>query len=115
MENTAETIADIKNLLSRCRSEAQIISSDPVVRQWSTLDIGKHAAILAEIGINHHEVQAAAGGYRKTVDDTLQHVTRHENELSNLEADLRLNSLDANEAHKLTLKLRNAAIQGNTG
>jgi hypothetical protein len=109
MENTAETIADIKNLLSRCRSEAQIISSDPVVRQWSTLDIGKHAAILAEIGINHHEVQAAAGGYRKTVDDTLQHVTRHENELSNLEADLRLNSLDANEAHKLTLKLRNAA------
>lgn len=106
MENTEKTIAAIKALFSQCRSEAQGVSNDPVVRQWSTINIEKHAAALTDLGINHQEVAAAVRGYQKTVDDTLQEVTRYENELSNLEADLRLNSLAANETHKLLVKLR---------
>lgn len=109
MDNTEENIADIKTILSQCRSESQGILTDPIVRQWSNIDIEPYAAFLADLDINHQEVVAAVTGYRKTVDDILQQATRLENELSNLEADLRLNSLPADEAHKLTLKLLSAA------
>ncbi len=109
MENTEETIAGIKTILSQCRSESQGILSDPIVRQWSNIDIEPHAAFLADLGINRQEVASAVSGYRKTVGDTLQQVTRLENELSNLEADLRLNSLADNEAQRMTRKLLTAA------
>ncbi|MCK9297039.1 MAG: hypothetical protein M0P70_18385 [Desulfobulbaceae bacterium] len=109
MENTEETIAGIKTILSQCRSESQGILSDPIVRQWSNIDIGPHAAFLADLGINRQEVASAVNGYRKAVGDTLQQVTRLENELSNLEADLRLNSLADNEAQRMTRKLQTAA------
>jgi len=106
MENTEETISHIKTLFSQCRSEAQNVLSDPVVRQWNTIDIEKHGPVLTDLEINLQEVLTAARGYQKSVGDTLQQVTRFENELSNLEADLRLNSLAANEAHKLLVKLQ---------
>ncbi|MBU0964886.1 MAG: hypothetical protein KKA54_00770 [Proteobacteria bacterium] len=105
MENTEETIAGIKALLRQCRVDSQGIVSDPVVRQWSNIDIDQNTAVLVDLDINVQEVVAAVTGYQKTVDETLQQVIRLENELSNLEADLRLNSLPVEEAQRLTRKL----------
>ncbi|MEW6519431.1 MAG: hypothetical protein AB1461_08460 [Thermodesulfobacteriota bacterium] len=108
MENTEETIAGIKNILSLCRAESLGMVNDPVVRQWNSIDIEQHAALLVDLDLNPRELLATVAGYQKTVDEMRQQVTRLENELSNLEADLRLNSLSADEAGRLTGKLQHA-------
>jgi hypothetical protein len=111
MENIVETLTTIKNLLSEYRAEAQGLLEDPVVRQWNHVDIDSHASLFHDLDINRVELLKAAGDYKKTAETFLQYVRQYENALSNLEADLRLNSLPAQEAYRAAVRLQNDSQQ----
>ncbi|MBI5556052.1 MAG: hypothetical protein HY885_00280 [Deltaproteobacteria bacterium] len=106
MENTKESIAGIKTFLNRCRAEAQNISRDPVIRLWNSVEIEKYTSVLDDLGINHRELLKAANDYQKTAGAMLRAVITRENELENLEADLRLGTLSVKDTAAMTAKLQ---------
>lgn len=111
MENIGETLNSIKTLLSEYRAEARDLLEDAVVKQWNHVDIERNASLFNDLGINQIELSKAAADYQRTAEITLQYIGKYENELSNLEADLRLNSLPAHSARQATAKLRSDSQQ----
>jgi hypothetical protein len=111
MENIEETLSSIKTLLSAYRAEAQSLLENQTVRQWKLVDIEMHTSLFHDLGIDQRELFQAIGDYQKTAGITLQYVRQYENKLSNLEADLRLNSLPTHEARQAVVRLQNDCQQ----
>lgn len=107
MEKTEDIIINIKKILSFCRAETHNILDDPIIKQWDKINLEEHTTFLADLGITYNELHGATDGYKKTAQSSLQRVANFENELSNLEADLRFNSLSAvKSCHNAQLLLR---------
>ncbi|MBI4792760.1 MAG: hypothetical protein HY789_08580 [Deltaproteobacteria bacterium] len=79
--------------------------------QWNQVDIERHASLFQDLDINQIELLKAVADYKKTASVTLQYIRQFENALSNLEADLRLSSLPAHEAHQTAAKLQSETQQ----
>ncbi|MCB2182023.1 MAG: hypothetical protein KQH63_08350 [Desulfobulbaceae bacterium] len=80
--------------------------TDPVARQWQTVQINHHSLVLENFGIDQKQLVKASETVLETADKLLKEQTRWQNHLSNIEADIRLNNQSEKTLYRVLLKMQ---------
>ncbi len=109
MQDLNNTLEKIKKFLDRCRKEANLSLDDAVAAQWEKVDFVSLEYLLVDLGIKANP-DVECKQYSKKAEKIIKKLDIREIELGNVEADIRLSSVNYEkakmEAQELAVKCR---------